>query len=120
MIDKKEVFRDTSDIFVFMNRLMVLKIFVDKSHEPCDLGSHPVLGGQLMASHSTVYHSLKQRHIEVVFPCQTVHSRIWPQLLVIPNKNQMLCSLSQRCYDVGLKDFSSFFNNDNSWFDYFK
>jgi hypothetical protein len=55
-------------------------------------------------------------HAQVEVQREIVDCRVWAELLMISNKNEMLCVFGERCDDVCFENFCCFFYNHDRYF----
>lgn len=94
VVYKENVTGHALDVFKIQHRSVVLQLWIDVNvvHYFGDFRSHTMLQAQSLKWHSIVYHSLEQRHVQIVVFGELKDSGIGAELLMITNQNQVLAS----------------------------
>ena len=101
-----------------MYGFVILEIFVDMRHyELGDGGQHPVLDVEPVVTEPASDEPLKQRHVKVVSLAELINCRVWSELLMISDEDQVLATCSQAGHDVSLKHLRRLLHNHDRGLD---
>jgi hypothetical protein len=90
MIEEIEILPHALNIWIFLDSLVILELWIDIAHNFGDLWSHTTLGAQSCMRDLVLNKSLKHGHAQVVLGVKLMHGGARSELLMISDQYDML------------------------------